>query len=113
MSDSGNSEVGFFTVRPRFGEPGKISLYRRKFMTPTAELASDLITEWGPVMSRPDGEDTAGRGKCRSATPGEVVDHACETAALAMEAFAERGWVVDLPEPPAEESRDEESKGAA
>ena len=113
MSDSGNNEVGFFAISPRFGEPGKVSIYRRKAITPTAELAKDLITKWGPVMARPDGEDTAGRGKSRNATPGEVVDHACETAALAMKAFTERGWVVDLPEPPAEESRDEESKGAA
>lgn len=62
-----------------------------------ARLASFLIERWGIVAATPDGEDSSGRAKVRALAPGELVEKACETATLAVQAFRDRGWVTLLP----------------
>ncbi len=59
-----------------------------------------LIERWGIVAAAPDGEDSAGRVKVRLATPEEIVARACQTAQIAMEQFAHKGWLLDVPLPP-------------
>jgi hypothetical protein len=62
-----------------------------------ARLATQLIERWGLVVGTDGGEDSSGRAKLRHSTPQEVVDRACDTAALAVEQFRARGWFVQLP----------------
>ncbi len=63
-----------------------------------ARLALVLIERWGMVAGEPDGEDSTGRAKLKLSTPEQVIDRACSTAALALEAFRARGWMVDGPD---------------
>ena len=86
-------EVGFLD---------EVRNFRRKYVEhvlaspdPRARMAIDLIDKWGMVAATSDGEDSAGRAKLRLLAPDEMVQRACDTAALAMEAFRARGWMVD------------------
>ena len=64
---------------------------------PEAALASQIIEKWALVAAVPDGEDSAGRQKCRLPTAQELAERACEIAARAFEQFEQRGWVQDIP----------------
>ncbi len=64
-----------------------------------------LIDRWGMIAGAPDGEDSAGRAKCRLLRPEEVVARACVTAQTAFEEFALKDWLLDVPIPINEEER--------
>ena len=60
-------------------------------------MATILIEKWGTVAADTDGEDSAGRSKLRLQTPEEIVQRACDTAALACAEFRKRGWIIPVP----------------
>ena len=62
-----------------------------------ARLATALIERWGMVMGAVDGEDSAGRQKLALMSPEDVVARACDSAALAMKEFRNRGWILEVP----------------
>lgn len=62
-----------------------------------ARLACSMIERWGMAAAVEDGEDAAGRAKLRIMTPQELVERACEVAALSIEQFRARGWVQLAP----------------
>lgn len=61
------------------------------------QFASSLITRWGMVQGKDDGEDSAGRAKISLMTPEEVVNRACETAETTFKEFNKRGWLIAVP----------------
>lgn len=69
-----------------------------------AKLAITLIERWGMVAAKHDGEDSAGRACLTLQTPEELVERACKTAELAFAELERRGWMLHMPEQPAEES---------
>ncbi len=77
---------------------GAISIKTMEYALWKARMASTLIEKWGMVVGIPDGEDSGGRAKLRTATPEEVVATACSTAELAVDEFRKRGWTVTLPD---------------
>lgn len=71
--------------------------------TGEAAMTLHLIEKWGPVVGIFDGEDSAGRAKMRNATPAEVATQAADIAAAAYKEIAARGWLIEMPAPPADE----------
>lgn len=76
----------------------KCILHDTELANNQARLATILIEKWGMVLAESDGEDSSGRAKLRTAAPAEVVERACKTAELAIEAFRARGWIIDGPD---------------
>lgn len=75
-----------------------------------AELAERLMHHFGSVAGIPDGEDSAGRSIVRLQTPVELVERCCRIAAIAMEEFEKRGWLLELPDMPPEDERPKKSE---
>jgi hypothetical protein len=63
-----------------------------------ARLATNLIEKWGMVACTDAGEDSTGRWKMTELTPIQVVERACDIAALTAMAFHDRGWLVKGPD---------------
>ena len=76
----------------------KMAAHERVHADCRARMAGALIQRWGMVAAITDGEDSAGRSKLRLMTVPELVARACDTAAAALAAFSERGWLVDVPD---------------
>jgi len=75
---------------------------------PIADFAMELMRHLAIVSGIEDGEDSSGRAKARLATPQEVVDRACEIAALSFDQFSDRGWLLRT-NPPTDIAEDDET----
>lgn len=64
-----------------------------------AKLAMSLVERWGLVACETDGEDTGGRQKLRRMAPAELVQTACDTAALLWQELEKRDWLLEIPLP--------------
>lgn len=76
----------------------KLTVHDTEVFGVEARMACSLIERWGMVAGTDAGEDSSGRAFIKCATPDEVVDRACTTAALAMEEFRKRNWLVTAPD---------------
>ena len=76
----------------------RVVVHDNEFHNFEARLAVNLIERWGMVSCQDAGEDTAGRAKIQELTPPQVVERACDIAALAAAAFRDRGWIVKGPD---------------
>lgn len=83
-------------LKPIPSEFKGITLNHVKNADSRACFAMELMRHLAIVAATTDGEDTAGRQKLRSLTPKEVVDRAVAISEAAWDAFAEKGWVVDI-----------------
>jgi hypothetical protein len=92
-----NKDVGYLID----DESGKamVRVFVKRQPVRAAEIAQELVTRWGIIAARPDGEDSAGRAKLALLAPAEIVQRACDTAELLIAEFEKRGWFVELPEP--------------
>lgn len=89
----------------------RVEVYKTTAPNLTATLALNMIERWGSVAGIPDDEDSQGRQKLRLQKPMELVQRACDTAALAIKEFRLRNWLLDLPAPRMiEEKKDEKEK---
>ena len=89
-------DIGFFVKRTYEGK--RLVLHHLREPCTEARIAEALIERWGIVAARSDGEDSAGRQKLALLTPQELVERACETAALACAEFDRRGWFLHVPQ---------------
>lgn len=97
-----------------------VTAHEREVPNFEARIALSLAERWGMVAAEIDGEDSSGRSKMRRMTPGEVTEAACDTAALLVEEFTKRGWMIELPSivehmaatKAAEDQKDEERRRA-
>lgn len=64
-----------------------------------ARLAMTLVERWGLVACVEDGESTSGRQRWAKQPPHELVQEACDTAALLWEEFEKRDWLLAIPLP--------------
>jgi hypothetical protein len=71
----------------------KVMIHSDEHFGPEADMASKLVTHWGMVSARPDGEDSSGRAKLDLMSPEDVVRRACDTTALFFEEVRKRGWI--------------------
>ena len=62
-----------------------------------AKIATELLSRWGMVAGKPDGEDSAGRAKLALMPVEEVVTRAVEAADLAVNEMKKRGWFLEIP----------------
>ena len=60
-------------------------------------FAMSIIERWAMVAAKPDGEDSAGRAKIALSDVGDIVNRACDIAALAFLEFEHRGWLTPCP----------------
>ena len=74
-----------------------------------ATLALSMVERWGPVAGMPDGEDSAGRQKLRIQNVDELVDRACSTADMLVNAFKTRNWLLNVPAPKLDDEKENES----
>jgi hypothetical protein len=63
-----------------------------------ANLAAELGRHLALVAGQVDGEDSAGRQKCRLLTPDEVATRALDIAEAMWSGFEKRGWLLHLPD---------------
>ena len=77
--------------------PFSVAVHPRLIADKRAEFAMSCIERWALLAGEVNGEDSAGRSKLRRLTPQEVVTQACECADQAFKAFAERGWLLNIP----------------
>lgn len=84
-------------VHGAYAQPFNVFIHDNETINAEARLAVQFIERWAMVAGIPDGEDSAGRAKCRLMEPNEIVSRACETAEVLMQAFRERGWTILLP----------------
>jgi predicted sugar kinase len=67
------------------------------YPSPEAMLAIQIAERWALVAAIPDGEDSAGRQKCRLPTRDELAERACGVAAALHKEFHARGWMQQVP----------------
>lgn len=72
-----------------------------------AEFARAMMKHLAIGTADIDGEDSAGRQKCRLMTPSEIVQRACDISQAAFAEFEKRGWMLAVPLPKPPKSKDE------
>jgi len=70
-----------------------VKVWNREHPEIEAKIAFSLVERWGLVAGVPDGEDSAGRQKLRLATNQELVDRACNVAALLVNRCRSNDWI--------------------
>lgn len=94
----GNDTVEFVSI-PEYGSNSnrKVVTHNRELFDSRAQTCVGLIERWGMIAGKPDGEDSSGRSKYALATPRETVERAVEMVDEMMSAFADKGWIVNVP----------------
>ena len=62
-----------------------------------AKLAIELLSRWGMVMGKPDGEDSAGRAKITIMPVDEVVARSIAAADGLVDEMQKLGWFLEIP----------------
>lgn len=88
-------------VRQRDFRPGctDVTLYETSVGNERARFAAELLSRLAIITAETDGEDSAGRQKCRLMTPEECAQRAADISDAAFNEFEKRNWMIDIPEP--------------
>lgn len=97
MPFNDQNEVHFYQTEHFRNNLKHVVIHAREYPNAKARLAIVLIEKWGLVAAAPDGEDSAGRAKLRKLSAAELVEEAIATASIAINAFRERGWMLEVP----------------
>lgn len=100
MKVTHSNEVAEVLTGERYGKNyrGEVILHNRKIPDQRADFARGMIQAWGIVAGRPAiGMEPQDKREIALMSAKEVVDRACELAALAYEEFGHRGWMLDVP----------------
>jgi hypothetical protein len=100
MSKEESSEYtpGAYALADRYARETK-SIHFHETPNQEAKFAMELIARFGTIEGRPDGEDSAGRQKIRSAEAEEVVQRSFALAEAAFREMRRRGWAIQVPLP--------------
>ncbi len=71
------------------------------------KLAEHILYQLSIASCRFDGEDSAGRQKMTLLTPTECAARACDIAAATWTEFKTRGWLLAVPLPKPEKTKEE------
>lgn len=95
-----------FRTRKRYGETER-TVDETHMLDLTGRIALRLVEHFGLISGFPDGEDKAGRAKIGLLPPPQVVERACDIAALFVAETQKRGWIHEVPAPPADPTASE------
>ncbi len=100
-----NQDTAFQEVAT-YDDGSEIKVYAVEYPNQQARIAIDLVSKWGIVAARVDGEDSTGRQKLRNIDAEELARVACDAAAALWMQLRQRGWMLDIPMPkPGERAR--------
>lgn len=101
MSKLNENEIIWCKYKERF------EVHHKGMANYTAKLAEQIVNHCALITGQENGEDTAGRAKLKLMSAADVAQRACDIAENMVAIFDKRGWVIEFPDQPKEEKKDD------